>query len=276
MDSTIGAREAAAARREQVAGKRAAARRAAMAEPIDIAPSILSADGARLGEQMAEALAAGARRIHVDIMDGHFVPNLTFGPGTVAALVPLVHHAGGMVECHLMVEDPDRYLADFTRAGADLLTVHVEACPQLHRTVHAVRAGGSGAGVAVNPATPLAAVEEIVTEVDVLLVMTVDPGFGAQPLIPATLGKVRRAAGLLAARDLDGVGIEVDGGIHEETIAEAVTAGATIAVAGSAVFDAARSVSGCLAALRAAARSGAAPATASEPVRQLSGGMTRS
>jgi ribulose-phosphate 3-epimerase len=247
-----------------------------MAEPIEIAPSILSADCARLGEQVAEALAAGARRIHVDIMDGHFVPNLTFGPGTVAALAPQVHGAGGMVECHLMVEGPDRYLADFTRAGADLLTVHVEACPQLHRTVHAVRVGGARAGVALNPGTPLTAVEEIVTEVDVLLVMTVDPGFGAQPLIPATLGKVRRAAALLAARDMDGAGIEVDGGIHEETIAEAMTAGATIAVAGSAVFSAARPVSGCLAALRAAARSGERAPAASEPVHQLAGGVTRS
>jgi ribulose-phosphate 3-epimerase len=246
-----------------------------MAELIEIAPSILSADGARLGEQVAEALAVGARRIHMDVMDGHFVPNLTFGPGTVAALAPLVHGAGGTVECHLMVEDPDRYLADFTRAGADLLTVHVEACPQLHRTVHAVRAAGAGAGVALNPATPLAAIEEMATEVDLLLVMTVDPGFGAQPLIPATLGKVRRAVNLLADRSPSGIGIEVDGGIHENTIARAEAAGATIAVAGSVVFDAARPVPSCLAALRAAARSATATPPAVDPA-QLSAGVHRS
>lgn len=246
-----------------------------MPEPIEIAPSILSADYARLGEQVAEAMAAGPRRIHVDIMDGHFVPNLTFGPGTVAAIAPLVHGAGGTVECHLMVEDPDRYLSDFTRAGADLLTVHVEACPQLHRTVRAVRTGGAGAGVALNPATPLTAAEEILNEVDVLLIMTVDPGFGAQPLIPSMLGKVSRAAGLLTDRGLRGVGIEVDGGIHENTIAGAVAAGATIAVAGSAVFDAARPVSSCLAALRAAVPPGKTAPAASEPVHQLSGGAHR-
>jgi ribulose-phosphate 3-epimerase len=225
----------------------------AVISPIEIAPSILSADYARLGEQVAAAIDAGARRIHVDIMDGRFVPNLTFGPGTVTALAPMVHAAGGTVECHLMVTDPDRYLAGFARAGADVMTVHAEATRQLHRTITAVRAVGSGAGVALNPATPAAAVEEILEDVDLVLVMTVDPGFGGQKLIPATLGKTHRIADLLARRGLSGVELEVDGGIREETIGQALSAGATIAVAGSAIFDAGRPVSACMTALRAAA-----------------------
>ena len=171
-----------------------------MTSPIEIAPSILSADYARLGEQVAAAIDAGARRIHVDIMDGHFVPSLCFGPGTVLALAPLVHAAGGTVECHLMMTDPDRHLAGFARAGADVMTVHAEACRQLHRTISAVRATGSSAGVALNPATSPTAVEEILTEVDLILVMTVDPGFGGQELIPATLDKTRRIADQLASR----------------------------------------------------------------------------
>jgi ribulose-phosphate 3-epimerase len=221
--------------------------------PIEIAPSILSADYARLGQQVAAAIDAGAKRIHVDIMDGHFVPNLTFGPGTVTALAPMVHAAGGIVECHLMVTDPDRYLASLARAGTDIMTVHAEASRQLHRTIASVRAVGSGAGVALNPATPPAAIEEILADVDLVLVMTVDPGFGGQRLIPATLGKARRIADLLANRRLSGVDLEVDGGIHEETIGQAVDAGATIAVAGSAIFDAGQQVSSCITALRAAA-----------------------
>jgi ribulose-phosphate 3-epimerase len=234
-----------------------------MTGPIEIAPSILSADHARLGEQVAAAINAGAHRIHVDIMDGHFVPNLTFGPGTVAALAPLVHAAGGVVECHLMVEEPDRYLAGFAHAGADLITVHVEACRQLHRTIENVRALGSDAGVALNPATAPEAVEEILTEVALVLVMTVDPGFGGQELIPSTLDKVRRIAGLLASRGLTSTDVEVDGGIHEQTIALAVEAGATIAVAGSAIFEPTQPVPACVTALRdAAARTATSRTTA--------------
>ena len=225
-----------------------------MTGPVEIAPSILSADHARLGEQVEAAIDAGARRIHVDIMDGHFVPNLTFGPGTVAALAPLVHAASGVMECHLMVEEPDRHLAGFARAGADVITVHAEASRQLHRTIENIRALGSGAGVALNPATPPEAAEEILTEVALVLVMTVDPGFGGQELIPSTLDKVRRIAELLASRGLTSTDVEVDGGIHEQTIAMAVEAGATIAVAGSAVFDATRPVPACVSALRDAAR----------------------
>ena len=224
-----------------------------MTSPIEIAPSILSADYARLGEQVAAAIDAGARRIHIDIMDGHFVPNLTFGPGTVTALAPMVHAAGGTVECHLMVTDPDRYLASFARAGTDVMTVHAEASRQLHRTIAAVRAVGSSARVALNPATPPAAVEEILADVDLVLVMTVDPGFGGQKLIPATLEKTRRIADLLAGRRLSKVDLEVDGGIHEDTIGQALSAGATIAVAGSAIFGTNQPVSACMSALRTAA-----------------------
>lgn len=183
-----------------------------MTGPIEIAPCILSADHARLGVQVAAAIQAGARRIHVDIMGGHFVPNLSFGPGTVAALAPTAHAARGMVECHLMAEDPDRYTAGFAGAGADVITVHAEACRQLHRTIETIRAAGRGAGVALNPATPPEAVEEILTDVDLVLVMTVDPGFGGQELIPSTLDKVYRITDLLASRDASSVDVEVDGG----------------------------------------------------------------
>jgi ribulose-phosphate 3-epimerase len=239
-----------------------------MSGPIEIAPSILSADHARLGEQVAAAIGAGAKRIHVDIMDGHFVPNLTFGPGTVAALAPVVHDAGGVLECHLMVTDPDRYLAGLAHAGADIMTVHAETCRQLHRTITAVRAAVPGAGVALNPATPPTAVEEILADVDLVLVMTVDPGFGGQQLIPATLGKARRIADLLAREGLSGVDLEVDGGIYEETIGQALGMGATIAVAGSAIFAAGRPVPACLAALQAgAARAARAPADPDEQER---------
>jgi ribulose-phosphate 3-epimerase len=231
----------------------ARARRAANAGGIEIVPSLLSADHARLGDQVADALAGGARRIHIDVMDGHFVPNLGFGPGTVAALAPLVHEHGGMVECHLMMYQPDRYLGEFCRAGADLLTVHVEACPQLHRTVAATRSAGAAAGVALSPATPVVAVEEILPAADLILVMTVDPGFGSQQLIEGTLHKVSRVAALAAER-WPGLAVEVDGGMHEATVRDAAAAGATVAVAGSAIFDPSRPVAACLTALRAAAR----------------------
>jgi ribulose-phosphate 3-epimerase len=220
---------------------------------IEIAPSVLSADHAQLGDQVVDALAAGARRIHIDVMDGHFVPNLGFGPGTVAALAPLVHEHGGMVECHLMMYQPDPYLGEFSQAGADLLTVHVEACPQLHRTVAATRSAGAAAGVALSPATPVVAVEEILPAADLILVMTVDPGFGAQQLIAGTLHKVTQVAAI-AAESRPGLAVEVDGGMDEATVRDAAAAGATVAVAGSAIFDASRPVAACMAAMRAAAR----------------------
>ena len=157
--------------------------------PVEIAPSILSADFLRLGEQVSEALEAGVRRIHVDVMDGHFVPNLSTGPLVVAAVRPLAERAGAVLEVHLMIAEPDRYLDVFSHAGASAMTVHVEACPQLHRTVHAIRRVAAQPGVAINPATPIAALEEILPDVDVALVMSVDPGFGGQKFIPGTIAR---------------------------------------------------------------------------------------
>lgn len=219
---------------------------------IEIAPSILSADFARLGEQVGEALAAGVRRIHIDVMDGHFVPNITMGALVVEALRPLAEEHAALLECHLMITEPDRYLSDFTRAGAGLLTVHVEACPHLHRTVHAIRELGARPGVAVNPATPLAALEDILPDVDLAMVMSVNPGLGGQSLIPASVDKIARLRAMLAARGLDRVELEVDGGVNMDTICAVAQAGASVAVAGSAVFNAHASVTANLTALRGA------------------------
>src|SRR5438552_12408064 len=172
-----------------------------MSNPVvKLAPSILAADFARLGAQVAEAEQAGADRIHVDVMDGHFVPNLSMGPLVVAALRPLAERAGAVLEVHLMIAEPDRFLDAFSHAGATAMTVHVEACPHLHRTVNAIRRLAAQPGVALNPATPLAALEEILPDVDVVLVMSVDPGFGGQAFIPATIGKVARLRAELVRR----------------------------------------------------------------------------
>jgi ribulose-phosphate 3-epimerase len=209
---------------------------------IEIAPSILSADFARLGQQVSEALACGVKRIHVDVMDGHFVPNISMGPHVVKCLKPVVATAGAMLETHLMIEEPERYLADFVKAGSELVTVHVETCPHLHRTVQQIHELGVKAGVTLNPATPLVAIEEVLTDVDLVLVMTVNPGFGGQEFIASTLDKIARLRMMLDERDLQRVPIEVDGGIHTGTIAAAAKAGAAIAVAGSAVFNSRGSV----------------------------------
>ena len=219
---------------------------------IEIAPSILSADFLRLGAQVSDALDAGVRRIHVDIMDGHFVPNLSMGPLVVSALRPLAEHAGAILEAHLMIAEPDQYLDRFRHAGATAMTVHVEACPHLHRTVHAIRGLAAQPGVAINPATPVAALEEILPDVDVALVMSVDPGFGGQAFIPGTIGKVARLRSELVRRGLEHVEIEVDGGVEPENIRALAEAGMTIAVAGTSVFDARASISQNVRALRAA------------------------
>ncbi len=226
---------------------------------VEIAPSILAADFRRLGEQVSEALAAGARRIHVDVMDGRFVPNITMGPLVVAALRPLTEGAGAVLEVHLMIEEPDRYLADFSRAGAQSMLVHVEACPHLHRTVHAVRALGAAPGAALNPATPLGALEEILPDLDIALLMSVNPGFGGQAFIPSTIDKVARLRATLAARGLERIAIEVDGGVSEHNAAALARAGMTIAVAGTAVFNAERSVTAGITVLRAACGAAAPP-----------------
>ncbi len=220
--------------------------------PVEIAPSILSADFLRLGAQVSDALEAGVRRIHVDVMDGHFVPNLSMGPLVVAALRPLAEHAGAVLEVHLMIADPDRYLDAFSHAGATAMAVHVEACPHLHRTVNAIRRLAAQPGVAINPATPVAALEEILPDVDVALVMSVDPGFGGQAFIPGTIGKVARLRAELVRRGLGHVQIEVDGGVGPENIRALADAGMTIAVAGTSVFDPRAPVAANVRVLRAA------------------------
>jgi ribulose-phosphate 3-epimerase len=213
---------------------------------MKIAPSILAADFTHLGQQIADCEAAGADWIHVDVMDGHFVPNITMGPLVVAAArraTPLP------LDVHLMIEQPERYLADFAKAGADGLIVHVEACPHLHRTIQQIKELGKRAGVALNPATPANALSEIIAEVDQVLVMTVNPGFGAQRFIPGTLPKIQHVREMLTSRGLT-TEIEVDGGIDATTIAEVAWAGATVFVAGNAVFGAQVSIAEALAGLR--------------------------
>jgi ribulose-phosphate 3-epimerase len=219
---------------------------------VQLAPSILAADFRRLGEQVSECLTAGVRRIHIDVMDGHFVPNITMGPLVVEALRPLAQQAGAVLEVHLMIEEPDRYLGDFSRAGASAMTVHFEACPQVHRTVHNIRALNAQPGVALNPATPLVLLDDILPEIDVALLMSVDPGFGGQKFIASTVDKVARLREILVRRGLERVEIEVDGGVGEGNIAELARVGMTIAVAGTSVFNDRKSVTESIRVLRTA------------------------
>ena len=197
-----------------------------------IAPSILSADFARLGDQVTEVMDAGARVIHVDVMDGHFVPPITMGPLVVSALADQVHGAGGILDVHLMIERPERQVGEFAKAGADNITVHVEATPHVHYAVMAAREAGCTAGVALTPSTPVEAIHEMAEDLAIVLCMTVNPGWGGQPFIPSTAGKVERLRSQLP----NGVAIQVDGGIDTTTGPTCKVAGARLFVAGSSVF----------------------------------------
>lgn len=206
----------------------------------------MSADFARLGDQVREAEAAGADWIHVDVMDGHFVPNITIGPLIVKALRPITQLP---LDVHLMIENPERYLADFARAGADRITVHVETCPHLHRTVQQIRELGLNPGVTLNPATPLNALSEILPYVDLVLIMSVNPGFGGQSYIPTSTAKIRQLRRMLADIDSE-ADVQIDGGVNTQTIREIVEAGANVLVAGSAIFNNKASVANNLESLR--------------------------
>lgn len=217
---------------------------------VRIAPSILSADFARLGDQIREAEAGGADSIHVDVMDGHFVPNITIGP----LIAEAARRSTTLpIDAHLMIESPERYLRAFSEAGVDLITVHVETCPHLHRTIQQIRELGVRAGVALNPATPVESIAESVPYVDLVLVMSVNPGFGGQSFIPTSIAKIRRVRDLLGNRAGGEVEVQVDGGITPDTAGQVVEAGATVLVAGSAVYGGAGTVAQNLAALREAA-----------------------
>jgi ribulose-phosphate 3-epimerase len=213
---------------------------------VGIVPSILSADFTRLGEQVREAEAAGAQRIQVDVMDGHFVPNITMGPLVVEAvrrctILP--------VEAHLMISNPEKYIEDFARAGADIIIVHQEVSPHLHRIIQQIKAEGKMAAIALTPSTPVFMLEDILSLLDMVLIMTVNPGFGGQEFIPETLPKITRLRQVLEERGLQ-CDIEVDGGIHDRVVPAVVQAGANLLVAGSAIYNDRESVAQAIARLR--------------------------
>jgi ribulose-phosphate 3-epimerase len=215
---------------------------------IKLAPSILSADFARLGEQIDEVASAGADYIHVDVMDGHFVPNITIGALVVASIRPVTTLP---LDVHLMIEHPERYISQFIQAGADIVTVHVEASPHLHATIRLIKELGAKAGISINPPTPLGAVEEFLPHVDLVLVMSVNPGFGGQSFIPETLPRIAHIRKLLDDRALHAE-LEVDGGINADNAPDIVRAGANVLVAGNSIFRAQEGISGAMQRLRKA------------------------
>jgi ribulose-phosphate 3-epimerase len=200
---------------------------------VKIAPSILSADFSKLGEEIKDVERGGADYIHVDVMDGHFVPNITIGPLIVEAIRPITKLS---LDVHLMIDNPDQYIEAFANAGADYLTVHVEACKHLHRTIHYIKSFGVKAGVVLNPATPVQTIEHVIEDIDMVLLMTVNPGFGGQKFIEQVLPKIRQVKELVDKKGLS-VEIEVDGGVNEETARKCVEAGANVLVAGSAIYN---------------------------------------
>lgn len=201
---------------------------------VKIAPSILSADFARLGDEIRDVEKGGADWIHVDVMDGHFVPNITIGPLIVDAIRPVTKLP---LDVHLMIEDPDRYIPQFAKSGADWITVHQEACRHLHRSLYLIKEQGVKAGVVLNPATPLATIEHVLTDLDMVLLMTVNPGFGGQKFIHNVVPKIKDLRRMLDERGLGHVEIEIDGGVNAETARLCTEAGATVLVAGNAVFN---------------------------------------
>ncbi len=214
---------------------------------IKISPSILSADFARLADQVCEAEEAGVDYIHVDVMDGHFVPNITIGPLVVKALRPITKLP---LDVHLMIENPDFYLEDFRKAGADIITVHQEATPHLHRTIQQIHDLGIKAGVSINPSTSVRTLDEIICDVDLILVMSVNPGFGGQSYIHSCTNKIRKVREMLDDRGVS-ADLEVDGGVNVDTVNEVINAGANAFVAGSAIFNDKNSVAENVSALRA-------------------------
>jgi len=216
---------------------------------IKLAPSILSADFARLGEQIDEVVGAGADYIHVDVMDGHFVPNITIGAPVVASIRRVTSLP---LDVHLMIEHPERYISDFAKAGADIITVHVEASPHLQSTIRAIKKLGVKAGVSINPPTPLVAVEEFLPHVDLVLIMSVNPGFGGQCFIPETLPRIANIRKILDDRGLSAE-LEIDGGINAGNARDIVKAGANVLVAGNSIFRAKEGISRAIQRLREAA-----------------------
>ena len=215
---------------------------------IKLAPSILSADFARLGEQIDEVARAGADYIHIDVMDGHFVPNITIGAPVVASIRPVT---GLPLDVHLMIEHPERYISQFVNAGADIIAVHVEASPHLHATIRLIKELGAKAGVSINPPTPLGVVEEFLPHVDLVLVMSVNPGFGGQPFIRETLSRIANIRKILDDRALHAE-LEVDGGINADNAPDIVKAGANVLVVGNSIFRAREGISGVMQRLREA------------------------